>query len=74
MGYSKEEMTRHDFRGMASTVMHEQGWPSDTIEHQLANTERSSVKAAYNHAQYLPERRMMMQAWADYLLKLENCK
>lgn len=74
MGYAKDEMTGHGFRAMASTVLHEQGWPSDAIERQLAHTERNSVKAAYNHAQYLPERRKMMQAWADYLLKLENCR
>jgi integrase len=67
MGYSKEEMTGHGFRGMASTILHEQGWPSDVIERQLAHTEGNSVKATYNHAQHLPERRKMMQAWADYL-------
>ncbi len=72
MGYTKEEMTGHGFRAMASTVLHEQGWPSDIIERQLAHTERNSIKAAYNYAQYLPERRKMMQAWADYLDALRN--
>ncbi len=67
MGYTKEEMTGHGFRAMASTLLHEQGWPSDVIERQLAHRERNSVKAAYNHAQYLLERRRMMQVWADYL-------
>lgn len=67
MGYTKEEMSGHGFRAMASTVLHEQGWPSDIIERQLAHAERNSIKAAYNHAQYLSERRKMMQAWADYL-------
>lgn len=67
MGYTKEEMSGHGFRAMASTVLHEQGWPSDIIERQLAHAERNSIKAAYNHAQHLPERRKMMQAWADYL-------
>lgn len=67
MGYAKEEMTGHGFRGMASTVLHEQGWSSDIIERQLAHAEGNSVKAAYNHAQHLPERRKMMQWWADYL-------
>lgn len=70
MGYSKEEMTGHGFRSMASTILHEQGWPSDVIERQLAHRERNNVKAAYNHAQHLPERRKMMQAWADYLESL----
>jgi len=67
MGYTKEEMSGHGFRAMASTVLHEQSWPSDIIERQLAHAERNSIKAAYNHAQHLPERRKMMQAWADYL-------
>lgn len=72
MGYSKEEMTGHGFRAMASTILHEQGWPSDVIERQLAHTEGNSVKAAYNHAKHLPERRKMMQAWADYLDALKG--
>jgi integrase len=71
MGYGKEEMSGHGFRAMASTVLHEQGWPSDIIERQLAHAERNSMKAAYNYAQHLPERRKMMQAWADYLERLK---
>jgi integrase len=67
MGYGKDEMTGHGFRAMASTILHEQGWPSDIIERQLAHAERNNIKAAYNHAQHLPERRRMMQKWADYL-------
>jgi len=67
MGYAKEEMSGHGFRAMASTILHEQDWPSDMIERQLAHAERNSMKAAYNYAQHLPERRRMMQAWADYL-------
>ncbi|NNK96479.1 MAG: tyrosine-type recombinase/integrase [Desulfobacterales bacterium] len=74
MGYAKDEMTGHGFRAMASTILHEQGWPSDIIERQLAHAERNSIKAAYNYAQYLPDRRKMMQAWADFLddLKLNR--
>ncbi|MCG8053847.1 MAG: tyrosine-type recombinase/integrase [Candidatus Thiodiazotropha endolucinida] len=72
MGYTKEEMTGHGFRSIASTLLHEQGWPSDVIERQLAHQERNSVKAAYNYAEYLPERRKMMQAWADFLDCLKN--
>jgi len=67
MGYAKDEMTGHGFRAMASTVLNEQGWPSDVIERQLAHVEGNSVRAAYNHAQHLPERQKMMQAWADFL-------
>ena len=72
MGYAKEEMTGHGFRGMASTVLHEKGWSTDVIERQLAHAEGNSVKAAYNHAQHLPERRKMMQWWADYLEDLKK--
>jgi integrase len=67
LGYDKETMTGHGFRAMASTILNEQGWNRDVIERQLAHAERSKVRAAYNHAEYLGERRQMMQAWADYL-------
>ena len=70
LGYAKEEMTGHGFRAMASTLLHEQGYPQDVIERQLAHAERNSVRAAYNYAQHLPERKKMMQEWADYLEKL----
>ena len=52
---------------MASTLLHEQGWNHQAIERQLAHAERNPVSAAYNFAEHLPERRKMMQAWADYL-------
>lgn len=67
LGYTSEEQTGHGFRSMASTLLNEQGYPPDVIELQLAHTERNKVRAAYNKAQRLPERRKMMQAWADYL-------
>lgn len=71
MGYTGQHTT-HGFRTTASTILHEQGFNSDVIERQLAHAERNSVKAAYCHAEYLPERRKMMQAWADYLDGLKN--
>jgi len=67
LGYTKDEMTAHGFRSMASTILNEQGWNSDAIERQLAHGESNSVRAAYNYAQHLPERKKMMQTWADYL-------
>ena len=67
LGYSKDQMTVHGFRAMASTILHEQGFLSDVIERQLAHAERNPIKAAYNRAEHLPERRRMMQAWSDYL-------
>jgi integrase len=72
LDFSKNEICGHGFRAMASTILHGQGWKSEYIERQLAHEERNHVKAAYNHAQYLPERREMMQAWADYLDTLKR--
>ena len=67
MGYDKDTMTGHGFRALASSRLNEMGWPPDVIERQLAHAERNKVRAAYNRAQYIAERRTMMQAWADYL-------
>ena len=67
LGYSKDDMTVHGFRALASTLLNEQSFPPDVIELQLAHAERNQVRAAYNRAQRLDERRKMMQAWADYL-------
>jgi integrase len=66
MGYHSKA-TGHGFRSTASTILNENGFTPDVIERQLAHMERDKVRAAYNHAQYLPERRKMMQWWADYL-------
>lgn len=71
LGYAKHEMTGHGFRSMASTLLHELGLPHAVIERQLAHGERNKVSAAYNFAEYLPERRKMMQQWADYLDQLK---
>jgi integrase len=67
LGYSSQEMTGHGFRSLASTNLNEQGYHPDLIELQLAHAERNKVRAAYNKAQRLTERRNMMQSWADYL-------
>jgi len=69
MGY-RNRATGHGFRSTASTILNEHEFRPDVIERQLAHSERNSVRAAYNHAQYLPERRKMMQWWADYLDKV----
>ena len=66
MGYHSRT-TGHGFRATASTILNEHGFPPDHIERQLAHIERNKVRAAYNHAQYLPKRRKMMQWWSDYL-------
>lgn len=71
LGYAKEELCVHGIRGMASTLLNESGkYRPDVIEMQLAHGERNKVREAYNHARYLPERRKMMQEWADYLDEL----
>lgn len=67
LGYARTEMTWHGFRGLASTQLHELGWNERWIETQLSHADRNKVRASYNHAKYLPQRRTMMQAWGDYV-------
>ena len=66
MGYHSRA-TGHGFRATASTILNENNFRPDVIERQLAHGERNKVRAAYNHAEYLPERRVMMQWWGDYI-------
>ena len=67
LGY-KNRMTGHGFRSLASTVLNEHsGFAHDVIERQLAHQETDAVRAAYNRAQYLDQRRDLMQWWADWL-------
>lgn len=72
LGYTTEEMTGHGFRSMASTLLNEQGFKGDWVERQLAHSERNSSRGAYNYAEYLPERRKMMQAWSNFLEEQAN--
>ncbi|MGD8829360.1 MAG: integrase arm-type DNA-binding domain-containing protein [Pseudomonadales bacterium] len=72
MGYGKDDMTGHGFRTVASTLLNELGWHPDLIELQLAHKPRDRVRAAYNRAERLEERRQMMQTWADYLDRLKT--
>jgi integrase len=69
LGYSNV-FSAHGFRSTASTILNEMGYRSDLIEKQLAHTERNMVRASYNQAQYLEERREMMQGWADLIDQL----
>ena len=64
LGY-KGKMTGHGFRAVASSILNEAGYRPDVIERQLAHTEPNKVRSAYNRAEYLPERRKMMQQWAE---------
>lgn len=70
LGY-KGKMTGHGFRAVASTILNETGFNPDVIERQLAHCERNEIRGAYNRAEYLPERKRMMQHWADYLDSIE---
>lgn len=74
LGYDSNTMTAHGFRTIASTLLNEQGWSPDAIERQLCHMPRDAVRAAYNRAQYLDERRKMMQSWSDYLDGLKDNK
>jgi integrase len=69
MGYHGRA-TVHGFRAMASTALNEMGFRGDVIEHQLAHQEQNAVRAAYNRAEYLAERRSMMTQWANHLDEL----
>lgn len=71
MGY-KSRMTGHGFRGLASTILHEQGYPHECIELQLAHAPHNAVSAAYNHALHLEPRTRMMQDWADFLERTQR--
>ena len=69
LGY-KSKLTVHGMRGTASTILNEHGFNPDAIEAQQSRQDNNKVRASYNHAQYLDERRQMMQWWADHLDKL----
>lgn len=71
LGY-KDRHTVHGFRGVASTELHEMGYPHEHIELQLAHMPRNKVSAAYNHAKYFPQRTKMMQDWANRLDELKS--
>lgn len=72
LGFNKEQFTTHGFRHMASTRLNELGFRDDVIERQLAHTDSNKVRAVYNHAEHLDERKIMMQRWSDYLDNLKN--
>jgi integrase len=74
MEIGKDEMTGHGFRAVARTILDEVlGFRPDIIEHQLAHAVKDPNGRAYNRTSFLPERREMMQKWADYLDELKGC-
>jgi integrase len=66
IGY-KGIMTGHGFRGLASTILHENGFEEAHIELQLSHAKKNKVAASYDYAKYIPQRTELMQWWADYL-------
>ena len=73
LGFDKHSMTAHGFRATARTILDEHlGFRPDFIEHQLAHAVRDPNGRAYNRTAHLPERRKMMQSWADYLSTLRD--
>jgi len=72
LGIPKDKLVTHGFRHMASTRLNELGFRGEVIERQLSHTDRDKIRATYNHAEYLDERREMMQYWSDYLEKLKE--
>jgi integrase len=75
LGYDSTQMTVHGFRHMASTLLNESGkWRADAIERQLGHMPRDEIRAVYNAAQYLPERRKLMDWWANHLDTLANAQ
>lgn len=66
LGYTKEQLCYHGFRGTCTTLLYETGWPKDMVERQLAHVQTNQVRAAYDHTQYIEERTRMMQSFADY--------
>lgn len=72
LGFDRKEVTPHGFPATACTLLNEMGWHSEAIERQMAHGVSDSVRRHYNYAQHLPERRIMMQRWADYLDALHS--
>jgi len=72
LGYTKEQLCYHGFRGTCTTLLYETGWPKDMVERQLAHVQTNQVRAAYDHAQYIEQRTRMMQSFADYLDSLRD--
>lgn len=74
LGFDRNEVTPDGFRATACTLFNEMGWRPETIERQNAHGVSDSVRRHYNYTQHLPERRIMMQAWADYLDGLRSAQ
>jgi integrase len=74
MGYRKDQATAHGFRATASTILNERGYSPDVIEAALAHQDENEMRRIYNRALYLPERKKLMQDWADLLDDFKKLK
>ena len=72
MGFDNNTITAHGFGGIASTFLNTLGYRSDVIEAQLSHKDKNEIRSAYNHADYMEERKVMLQEWADYMDGLKN--
>ena len=72
MGFDNNTITAHGFRGVASTFLNTLGYRSEVIEAQLSHKDKNEIRSAYNHADYMAERKVMLQEWADYLEALKQ--
>ena len=70
LGFTKEQITPHGFRAMFSTIANEHEFNRDVIERQFAHVQENSIRGAYNHAEYMPQRKALLQWWADWLESL----
>jgi len=73
MGYAKK-MSGHGFRSLASTILNEKSYSPDVIERQLSHEDDDKIRSAYNRAEYLLERKKMMQDYADILESMKTNK
>ena len=67
MGYGKEEVTAHEFRATASTILNTRGYDADVIEASLAHQDKNAIRRTYNRATYWDQRMVLMQEWADHV-------
>jgi len=72
MGFDNDTITAHGFRGVASTFLNTMGYRSEIIEAQLAHKDKNQIRSAYNHADYIEERTVMLQEWGNYLDSLKS--
>lgn len=71
IGYAGK-LTGHGFRHTLSTILHENGFNTAWIEMQLAHVDKNTIRGVYNHAQYIEDRKKMMQWYSDFIINLNG--